>query len=103
MMLRITVYEEAESLTLQLEGGLAGPWVQEAEYCWQRALAGQSKSVLSLNLAGVTFIDLAGKAFLAWAHAQGAKLIACGCLMRAIVAELTGSPVPVGTGTCQQR
>jgi hypothetical protein len=42
----------------------------------------------------VTLIDAGGKAFLAAAHADGAELIACGCLMRAIVAELTHTPIP---------
>jgi hypothetical protein len=30
-MLRITVHEVPRSLTFQLEGGLAGPWLQELE------------------------------------------------------------------------
>src|SRR5688572_24988593 len=92
-MLRITVHDETESLTLQLEGGLAGPWVQEAENCWQRTLAGQPKPVVRIDLAGVTIIDAAGKAFLAAAHSQGGTLVASGCMMRAVVAELTGSSI----------
>ena len=88
-MLRITVHDDPDSLTMQLEGGLAGPWVQEAENCWQRALAGGTRPLLRLNLESVTFIDAAGKSFLAAAHAQGAKLVASGCMMRAVVAELT--------------
>jgi anti-anti-sigma regulatory factor len=89
-MLRITIHDDPESLTLQLEGGLAGPWVQEAEDCWRRTLAGQKKPILRFDLTGVTFIDAAGKAFLAAANSQGAKLVASGCLMKAIVAELRG-------------
>src|SRR5262245_32287256 len=88
-MLRITVHEVPKSLTLQLEGSLAGPWVQEAEHCWQRTLIERPKLDLRLDVAGVTFIDSAGKAFLSAAHAQGARLIASGCMMRAVVAELS--------------
>jgi len=88
-MLRITIHNRAGEMTLQLEGRLVGPWVREAEGCWQRALADGSKPALRLDLTGVTMIDAAGKTLLAAAHAQGAEFIACGCLTRAIVAELT--------------
>ena len=40
-MLRITVHDNPESLTFQLEGRLAGPWVREVEECRQRTLAGR--------------------------------------------------------------
>jgi hypothetical protein len=93
-MLRVTVHDTPESLTFQLEGKLAGPWVREAEACWQRTLAGQRKPVLRLDRTGVTSIGAAGKAFLAAAHAQGAEFVASGCLMRAVVAGLTNTPVP---------
>jgi hypothetical protein len=93
-MLRITVHEKPESLTLQFEGKLAGPWVREAEACWQRTQTGRGTAVLRFDLTGVTVIDAAGKALLAAAHAQGAELLASGCLMRAIVAELTNTPIP---------
>jgi hypothetical protein len=93
-MLRITVHEDRGSLTFQLEGRLAGPWVRELEQCWRGTLAGQCQPVLRFDLTGLTFIDAAGKAFLAARHAQGAELVACGCLMRAVVAEITDGPVP---------
>jgi hypothetical protein len=93
-MLRITIHDEPGSVKLQLEGKLAGPWVREAEDCWRRTLAREGKSVLRFDLTGVMLIDAAGKAFLAAAYAQGAELVASGCLMRAIVAELTNTPMP---------
>jgi hypothetical protein len=89
-MLRITVHEGARAWTLQLEGRLIGPWVPEAERSWERARAGCPKSPHRLDLTGVTTIDAAGKAFLAAAHAAGAELVASGCLMRAIVAQVAG-------------
>jgi anti-anti-sigma regulatory factor len=91
-MFRITLHDEPGSLTFQFEGKLAGPWVQEAEECWRRALASQRSSDLRFDLTGVTMIDSAGKAFLAAARSQGAELVASGCVMKAIVAELTRKP-----------
>jgi len=99
-MLRITIHDDAGSLTFQLEGTLVRPWVHEAETCWQQTLAeqqtvaGQGKAVLRFDLTGVTALDTAGKAFLAAAHAQGAELVASGCLMRAIVAAITHTVIP---------
>ena len=92
-MLRITIHDVPGSLTFQLEGRLAGPWVREAEDSWRRTLAGERKSGLRFDLTGVTMIDAAGKAFLAAAHAQGAELVATGCMMRAIVAEIARRPL----------
>jgi anti-anti-sigma regulatory factor len=93
-MLRITIHEGPGSRTFQLEGRLAGPWVRELEDCWQRTLADSGKPAIVFDLTGVTYIDAAGKTFLAARHFDGAKFVACGCLMRAIVAEITDARVP---------
>jgi anti-anti-sigma regulatory factor len=93
-MLRITVHENPESLTFQLEGRLAGPWVGEVEECRQRTWAGRRRPAVRFDLAGVTFIDAAGKAYLAAMHRQGAEFVAADCLTRAIVAEITRAPMP---------
>jgi hypothetical protein len=96
-MLRVTVHDAPDSVTFQLEGRLVGPWVAEAEACWQQALARERRPVLRVDLTDVTLIDAAGKAFLSTAHAQGAELVASGCLMPALVAELSTRPLP-GSG-----
>jgi ABC-type transporter Mla MlaB component len=93
-MLRITVHEKPRSLTFQLEGSLAGPWLPELEECWQNALAGPHKPVLRVDLTGVTSINAAGKACLAALHRQGAGFVARDCLMKAVVAEITQAALP---------
>ena len=93
-MLRITVKTNPDSLTFQLEGRLAGAWVGELEHCLRETQGGGRQSVPRFDLTGVTFIDAVGKTFLAARHAEGAKFIAVGCLMKAIVAEITGAPIP---------
>lgn len=100
-MLRITIHDNLESLTFQLEGRLAGAWVQEVEECRQRTLAGRRRPVVRFDLTGVTFIDGAGKAYLAAVHRQGAEFVAADCLTKAIVAEITRAPLPAGG--CPQR
>jgi len=91
-MLRITVHDNPEAFTFQLEGILAGPWVRELEECWQGTLSWQRRPVLRVDLTGVTFIGTAGKACLAALHRQGAEFVAADCLTKAIVAEIIGSP-----------
>jgi hypothetical protein len=99
-MLRITIHEDSTSLTFQLEGRLAGPWVRELEDCWQSTVARKKESAgrfdrsLRFDLEGVTYVDTAGKEFLTARHANGAKFLVSGCLMRAVVAEITHGPVP---------
>ena len=87
-MLRITVHENQESLTFQLEGRLAGPWLRELEECWQSTLAQKRKPILRVDLTGVTFIDGAGKTCLAAMHRQGAEFVVADCLTKDIVAEI---------------
>ena len=87
-MLRITVHDNPQALTFQLEGRLAGPWLRELEECWKSTLAQQRKSILRVDLTGVTFIDDAGKTCLAAMHRQGAEFVVADCLTKDIVAEI---------------
>src|SRR5688500_2454198 len=90
-MLRITLHYEPAALTFQLEGRLAGVWVEELADSWKRT-ASERRPVIRFDLRGMTFVDAAGKAFLAARHAEGAEFLACGCLMRAVVAQITNAP-----------
>jgi len=90
-MLRITVHDTPQALTFQLEGRLAGPWLQELEECWRETLSDKHGPILRVDLTGMTSIDAEGKACLAAIHRQGAEFIAADCLTKAIVAEITQS------------
>src|SRR5262249_18962353 len=93
-MLRITIHDNMESLTFQLEGRLAGAWVQGVEEWRRRALARRRWPIVRFDLTGVTFIDGAGKAYLAAMHRQGAEFVAADCLTKATVAEISKAPHP---------
>jgi ABC-type transporter Mla MlaB component len=90
-MLRITVHEEPGHPRLQLEGRLAGPWVRVLEECWQDPWVHQR--IPRVDLTGVTAFDAAGRACLAELHRAGADFIAADCLIKAIVAEITGASI----------
>jgi hypothetical protein len=88
------VHDTPETLTFQLEGKLAGPWVRELEECWRDTPAGRGTRVPRFDLTGVTAIDAAGRAFLAAVHRQGAEFVAADCLTKAIVVGITNAPHP---------
>src|SRR5438552_1185403 len=94
-MLRITVHDNPRSLTFQLEGRLAGPWLRELEGCWRQTLASQRTPILRVDLTGVTFIDAAGQDCLAAMHRQGVEFVAADCLTKAVVAEIIHMPPPL--------
>ena len=87
-MLKITVDIEGKRASLELEGRLAGPWVEELRDCWQRARIDERQ--ISVVLKQVTFIDGAGRQLLAEMHRQGAVLAAEGCMTKAIVEAIIG-------------
>jgi anti-anti-sigma regulatory factor len=93
-MLRITIHKGPGSLTFQLEGRLAGPWVRELEDCWHNTSVQLGNPALHVDLTEVTFIDPAGKAFLTALHRQGATFVAADCVTKAIVAELDHTALP---------
>jgi hypothetical protein len=84
-MLKITTQRGAGGLLLGLEGKLAGPWVKELERCWRSVAGTQDIYPVRVDLSAVTFIDADGKELLARMYGEGAKLVATGCLNKAIV------------------
>jgi hypothetical protein len=88
-MLRITVHDKPPVLSFQLEGELAGPWVQELEECWRSARARRPEAILRVDLTEATFIDESGKVCQEALHRQGAKFVAADRLTKAIVSEIT--------------
>ena len=88
-MLKITVSREESITNLVIEGKLAGPWVAELDASWEAEKAKSSQ--ISVDLGSVTFIDADGRALLKRIYQQGGRLVAKGCLTRAIVAEVTNS------------
>ena len=75
-MLRISLIDSrSNQITLRLEGRVAGPWVSELWKACEKVLGdGQA---LELNLADVSFLDLAGATLLAQIRARGVELSGC--------------------------
>ena len=90
-MLRITVHDDGALWRLHLAGRLAGPWVAETENTWRSAPA--SGRPVEIDMREVTGIDEAGRCLLRAMNQAGARFIAKGVAMEALVEEITGIPV----------
>jgi ABC-type transporter Mla MlaB component len=74
---KITVQEEAEVVTLQLEGRATGTWVPEINRAWQQIDSSLGSRKLRVDLNGVTHMDRDAKALLAEIHrVTGAEFLA---------------------------
>jgi hypothetical protein len=90
-MLRITLQEDGRLWRLHLAGRLAGAWVVETENTWRSAVV--SDRPVEIDLREVTGTDEAGRRLLRAMNREGARLIAKGVAMEALVEEITGIPV----------
>jgi hypothetical protein len=88
-MLRITVDQHDTLCRLKLAGRLCGPWVLETEYAW-RSSSGQGKQI-EVDMRELTGIDDYGRELLLTMHQAGARLVAEGVWMTALIEEITSS------------
>ena len=86
-MLRITVHENGGQCRLELAGRLGGLWVTETENVW-RSFSCSDKQI-EIDMRQVTAVDDAGRKLLSAMHQAGARLVAEGVAMAALVEEIT--------------
>jgi len=84
-MLKITTYENGNRTVLELEGKLAGLYVEELERVWHQA---ERAGAVHVVLKDVGFIDENGKELLARISRSGAELVAVGCLTKAVLHDV---------------
>jgi anti-anti-sigma regulatory factor len=87
-MFRITINTGDSREIWDLEGSLSGDWVAELERCWRERPSSQG-TALQINLKAVTYIDAKGKQLLKDMHGRGVEIKGCGCMVRAVVEEIT--------------
>jgi hypothetical protein len=93
-MLRITVQNDGTLWRLHLAGRLAGAWVAETENTWRSAA--ESGRPVEIDMREVTGIDEAGRCLLHSMNQAGARFIAKGVAMEALIEEITGRPCHEG-------
>jgi hypothetical protein len=87
-MLRITVREDEKAGHIEAAGKIVGPWVAELENAW-RAVQDPGREI-EVDLKDVMCVDEAGRQLLGRMHRAGARLVARGVLMNALVEEIGG-------------
>jgi hypothetical protein len=87
-MLRIMLHQDGRQCRLELAGKLFGPWVGETERVWHsESCCGKE---IEVDMREVTGVDGAGRELLAAMHHAGARLIAKGVWMTALIEEIAG-------------
>ena len=88
-MLRISVEEEPDVLSLVLEGRLVGPWVDELRHVLQQRAESRNHAQLTVDLCGVTSMDTRGQRLLMELLQRGATL-RCSDVMNQYLVEQMG-------------
>jgi ABC-type transporter Mla MlaB component len=95
-MLKISIHDEPNLVTMKLEGSLAGTWVIELEESWRAVKPKVAGRPLRIHMAGVERVDTAGRYLLALLRDRGVDLTAEGVVMvevvRTIAEDWPGSP-----------
>jgi anti-anti-sigma regulatory factor len=87
-MLKITVHNSTNAATLNVEGRLAGPWVEELERSWQAVKDDSPAKPVIVDLCEVTFVDAEGRKLLSSMYSQGARLRTFGCMAKGVVDDI---------------
>ena len=87
-MLKITIHNSTNAATLNLEGRLAGPWVDELERSWRAVKDDSPDKPVIVDLSDVSFVDAEGRKLLSSIYEQGARLRTFGCMAKGVVDEI---------------
>lgn len=63
-MLRITIHEGVKAQTIQLEGKIAGPWIEEFNRAWHSLAPSLGSKELHIDLRAVAFVGRKGRRLL---------------------------------------
>ena len=102
--MKISIQETNEAVVLKIEGRTAKPVVDELSRTWQRLAPALGSRKLSIDLRGVTFMDLAGRHLLAEIHAKtGAEFLADTPMTKYFAEEaMRGDEANLGSGNLRR-
>jgi hypothetical protein len=93
-MLMITIETEGADVVLRLDGRLAGPEARELANSWNAGRFRQSHQRVTLDLTGVTSVDMAGSEFLVEVCRRGDRLIGGATTRTILAAVMSALPPP---------
>ncbi len=85
-MLRVITEQHGDGYRLDLHGKIAGEWVSLLEQYW-RSISNQSPDI-TVVVSEVDFIDADGERLLHQMADAGVKLLASGCMNRAVIERI---------------
>jgi hypothetical protein len=91
-MLKITQDDTAKEQRWKLSGKLSGPWVAELQAAWEGCRSERRSDVV--DLSDVTSIDERGENLLRKMKKDGARFVARGVEMKAILTHLQSKSTP---------
>ena len=86
-MLRITLQETSDTISMMLEGRIAGPWLAELSRAWDETAPRIGEKKFAINLHNVTYSDAAGKQLLRNIYAQSKAELITGSPLTQYLAE----------------
>jgi hypothetical protein len=90
-MLKITIHDDPEALTFQVEGKLIGGWARELEQSWKTSASIRDhRKALIVDLTETLYIDEEGIRVLKKLFRDGAFFRTAGAMTSSIVDEITG-------------
>lgn len=67
-MLRISIQERTDTVTMKLEGRISGPWTAELGQAWKALAPSLGSRKLSVDLSGLGYMDEGGAELLREIH-----------------------------------
>ncbi len=90
-MLRISIQQGRDALSIVLEGRLVGPWVDELRTVWQERTEAGKDTPLTVDLCGLTAMDTRGQRLLDELLQRGATLRCADVMNQYLVEQMTAS------------
>jgi len=84
-MLRISSQNQANGVTLKLEGNLSGVWVSELLTAWRDATCASNGRTIEIDLTAVSHVDTAAEFLLALIYRSGGRLVGSGVRMNDLI------------------
>jgi hypothetical protein len=91
-VLRITFQTATDVVLLNLEGSIAGPWVEELRKAWLKSTKMTGGELVNVDLGAVSFADERGRDLLLRMRKKGVILKRASSFLRYILQDAGGNP-----------
>jgi anti-anti-sigma regulatory factor len=90
-VLKITFQTSTDVVLLNLEGSVAGPWVEELRKAWLKSAKMTHREPVNVDLGAVSFVDERGRDLLLRMRKEGVVLKGASSFLRYILEDAHGN------------